>query len=88
MISVCGRVTLFAECVGAGTVLIKSILFTANLIVSRGLAEYYTFLGVFWVVAMFLKPGLLVLGFFKSISLFLGYHFQGGLGFWESSREN
>lgn len=79
---------MFAECLGAGTVVIKNILFTANLIVSGGLAVYYTFQGVFWVVAMFLQLGLLVLGFFQSISLFLGCHFQGGLGVWESSREN
>lgn len=88
MISVCGKVTLFAECLGAGTVVIKRILFTANLIVSGGLAEYYTFQGVFWVVAMFLKSALLVFGFFQSINLFLGCHCQGGLGVWELSREN
>lgn len=65
MISVCGGVTLFAECLGAATVVIKSILFTANLIVSGSLAEYYTFHGVFWMAVMFLKSGVLVLGFFS-----------------------
>lgn len=88
MISVCGGVTLFAECLGAATVVIKSILFTANLIVSGSLAEYYTFHGEFWMAVMFLKSGVLALFFFQSISLFLGWHFQGGLGVWELSREN
>ena len=64
MISVSGVVALFAECFGAGTGVIKNILFSANLIVSGGLAAYYTFQGVFWMAAMFLEAGVLVLVFF------------------------
>lgn len=55
---------MFAECFGAGTGVIKNILFTANLIVSAGLAAYYTFQGVIWIAAMFLEAGVLVLVFF------------------------
>ena len=55
---------MFAECFGAGTGVIKNILFTANLIVSAGLAAYYTFPGVIWIAAMFLQAGVLVLVFF------------------------
>lgn len=43
---------------------IRNIVFTANLIVSGGLAAYYTFQGVFWIVAMFLEADVLVFIFF------------------------
>jgi len=64
VISVSGGLALFAECFRAGTGVIKNILFTANLIVSGGLAGYYTFHGVVWMAAMFLEAGVLVVIFF------------------------
>lgn len=64
VISVSGGVALFAECFGAGTGVIKSILSTANLIVSGGLAAYYTFQRALWMAAMFLEAGVMVLVFF------------------------
>lgn len=63
VIFVSGGVTLFAERFGAGTGVIKNIVFAANLIVSGGLAAYCTFWGVLWISVMFLEA-VVVLGFF------------------------
>lgn len=88
VISVSGGVAVFAEYFGSGTGVIKNILFTANLIVFGGLAAYYTFQGVLWMTARFLKAGVLVLVSFLSIRLFVGFHFQGRLGISKVSRDN
>lgn len=46
MIFVSRGVALFAECFGAGTGVSKNTVFSANLLVSGGLAAFYTFQGV------------------------------------------
>lgn len=64
VISVSGGVDLFAKSFRAGTGVIKNILFTANLIVTGGLAAYCTFQGVLWMSAVLLVADVLVLVFF------------------------